>query len=135
MESILSGAAQYIIASINMLITIAQSTYIMNLEHLTAKRITEIETKKITGNINRYKANWHILLLAWWLLAGMAILTLAFRIIPTLFVGDQTEKYHPWFISIDFIIIVGTLSGYLLLASLAFRAWKWNKWQGKSEPK
>lgn len=135
MESILSGAAQYIIASINMLITISQSTYIMNLESLTAKRITDIETKKKTGNIDRYKTNWHILLLAWWMLAGMAILTLAFRIIPSIFVGDETEKYHPWFITLDFIIVAGTLFGYLLLASLSFRAWKWNKWQGKSEPK
>ena len=135
MESILSGAGQYIIASINMLITIAQSKYIMNLEHLTAKRITAIEEKKISGGIKRYKVNWHILLLAWWTLAGTAILTLAFRIIPSIFVGDETEKYHPWFITIDFIIVAGTLFGYLLLASLAFRAWKWNEWQGKSEPK
>lgn len=134
MESVLSGAAQYIIASINMLITIAQSKYIMNLESLTAKRITDIEAKKTSGTIKRYKTNWHILLLAWWMLAATAIFTLTFRIIPSIFVGDETEKYHPWFITMDFIIVAGTLIGYLLLASIAFRAWKWNSWQGKSEP-
>jgi len=47
---------------------------------------------------------------------------------------DATELTHPWFILVDFITIICTMLGYLLLLTVAFRAWKWNGWQGKTDP-
>lgn len=135
MESVLSGIPQYIIASINVLITISQSTYIMNLEELIARRIKEIETESPDKNIKRHKTNWHLLLAAWWMLAGMAMVTIILRIIPSMFFDHEAEIHHPWFIFIDFLILLGTFLGYSLLATISFRSWKWNTWWGKAEPK
>lgn len=134
MESLLSGIPQYVIASINLLITINQSTYIMSLEQLIADRIRLIESDKKYRSLKRHKANWHLLLAAWWMLAGTAIITLLLRIIPSMFFDDATELTHPWFIFIDFVIIIGTFVGYLFLLTIVYRAWKWNSWQGKADP-
>ena len=133
-ESLLSGQPQYIIASINLLITIAVSRYLIHLEKLTAERIHRIESDGKIRDMTRYKVNWHILLMAWWMLAGVAMVTLLLRIIPSMFYRDEAELHHPWFILMDLIIVTGTFIGYALLATISFRAWKWNDWQGKSEP-
>ncbi|NIP37934.1 MAG: hypothetical protein GWO07_02690 [Candidatus Dadabacteria bacterium] len=132
MESLLSGIPQYIIASINILITINQSTYIMGLERLIADRIRQTETDGITRTIKRHKENWHLLIAAWWMLASTAVALIIFRIIPSMYFDDATELTHPWFIAVDFMIIFGTLLGYFLLLAIAFRSWKWNSWQGKT---
>ena len=133
-ESLLSGQPQYIIASINLLITIAVSRYLIHLETLTAERIRSMESDGKKRDMTRYRVNWHILLMAWWMLAGIAMVTLLLRIIPSMFFRDSVELHHPWFIVMDFIIVLGTFIGYALLATISFRAWKWNDWQGKSEP-
>lgn len=134
LESVLSGQPQFIIASINLLITIAQSRHIVNLEQITAERIEKMERTGEFADLSRYKANWHLLLTAWWMLAGVAMITLLFRIIPSMFVPDNIELHHPWFIFMDIIIILGTFAGYALLSTISYRAWKWNNWQGKSDP-
>lgn len=134
MESVLSGQPQFIIASINLLITIAQSRHIVNLEEITAARIRQTEQDGVPRDMSRYRTNWHLLLTAWWMLAGVAMITLLFRIIPSMFVRDSVELTSPWFIFVDMIVIIGTFAGYSLLAVIAFRAWKWNSWQGKTEP-
>lgn len=135
MESVLSGQPQFIIASINLLITIAQSRHIVNLEELTANRIRKTERDGIRRDMSRYRTNWHLLLTAWWMLAGVAMITLLFRILPSMFVSDAVELTNTWFIFVDLVVILGTFTGYSLLAVIAFRAWKWNSWQGKTEPR
>lgn len=134
MESLLSGIPQYIIASINILITINQSTYIMSLEKLIADRIRQTEKDGKPRIIKRHKENWRLLLTAWWLLAATAVVIILLRIIPSMIFDDATELTHPWFILVDFIIIICTMLGYLLLLAVAFRAWKWSSWQGKTDP-
>lgn len=135
MESVLSGQPQFIIASINLLITIAQSRHIVNLEELTANRIRKTERDGIRRDMSKYRTNWHLLLTAWWMLAGVAMITLLFRILPSMFVSDAVELTSTWFIFVDLVVILGTFTGYSLLAVIAFRAWKWNSWQGKTEPR
>lgn len=135
MESVLSGQPQFIIASINLLITIAQSRHIVNLEELTANRIRKTERDGIRRDMSKYRTNWHLLLTAWWMLAGVAMITLLFRILPSMFVSDAVELTNTWFIFVDLVVILGTFTGYSLLAVIAFRAWKWNSWQGKTEPR
>ncbi len=132
MESVLSGQPQFIIASINLLITIAQSRHIVNLEELTADRIRKMEQDGVRRDMSRYRTNWHLLLTAWWMLAGVAMVTLLFRILPSMFVSDAVELKSAWFIFVDLVVILGTFIGYSLLAVIAFRAWKWNSWQGKT---
>ena len=94
MESILSGIPQYIIASINVLITINLSTYIMSLEEIIANRIKTIKKENKKKSLKRHKTNWHLLILAWWTLTGTAIITLIFRIIPSMYFADKIEKLH-----------------------------------------
>lgn len=126
-ESILTGVPQFIIASINFLITSSQATYLLKLEE-------EIERRIYKGKgIKKHKRNWRILLSAWWILTGTAIFTLFFRILPSMFVDNDIEKQCDYFFCLDFIIIFGTFIGYFLLATVAFFAWEWSKWRGKKE--
>lgn len=123
MRALLDGSPQFIIASINFLITSNQSLYVLKLEEVIRKRLEE--NKDITS----HKKNWFFLLLAWWTLTGTAIFTFAARIIPSIILKND----NLFFTVCDPFIISGTFVGYCMLAVVAARSWKWSSWQGKRE--
>lgn len=125
MPVLLDGSPQFIIASINVLITSSQASYLIRLDGIIKERL---EIKK---DITKHKTTWFFLLLAWWILTGTAIFTFAARIIPSIIL----EKDHSLFTVIDPIIIIGTFVGYCILAVVAARSWKWSSWQGMKEEK
>lgn len=125
MRALLDGTPQFIIASINFLITSSQAIYVLKLEDVIKERL------KANKDITRHKTNWSFLLLAWWILTGTAIFTFAARIVPSIFLKNDNS----YFIVCDPFIIFGTFVGYCTLAVVAARSWKWSSWQGRMERK
>lgn len=118
MPALLDGSPQFIIASINVLITSSQASYLIRLDGIIRERL---KNKK---DITRHKTTWFFLLLAWWVLTGTAIFTFAARIIPSIMLKND----HLYFTVCDPIIIIGTFAGYCILAVVAARSWKWSSW-------
>ena len=127
-QAVLTGPPQFILASINFLITSSQAQYILSLEKEAADAITG------SKDVTRHRTNWHILLWAWWTLTLTALVTVVLRIIPAMYVARDLQLNHSWFVTVDLIIIISTAVGYGLLALFAGRAWKWNKVRGISFP-
>ena len=122
MEAVLTGEPQFIVLYVSFLITTVQAGYINRLEGM----IIERKKKQLPVDYSWVK-NWRVLLLAWWILTGGAVALLLLRVFPSIFFDDIVEKSHLYFVSVDFLVLLTLLVGYILLAVVAGRAWKFRR--------
>lgn len=138
MEALLTGIPQFIVASVNALITATEATYLIRLDTLFRER-------KIRLN-RRVKWNWRLLLAGWWALTFCTLLVIG-RIVASAWFPDQiadaaqitraAEVSHGVFICLDLAIVSLMGLGYFLLAIVAALAWGcfWRgPWRGMIPP-
>jgi len=136
-EPILSDISQFIVTSINFLITTGQARYLMDLEEAAKKTIEKFtclpaeKKKDAQKNLKRHEINWYIFLPAWWYLTYASILGVI-RII--LFAGYFAESWKGFFIWVDVAILTLMFLGYSFLAIVAFRSWRLKEVRGKAFP-
>jgi hypothetical protein len=120
MEPLLSGIPQFIVASVNFLITTAQARYVIRLDEL-------FRDQKIPV-ICRTKLNWWFLLTGWWTLTVCSLFVVG-RIVLS---GFISVKQFPWvFGPFDLLIVILMGLGYVFLAIVAALAWSWQPWRKK----
>jgi len=124
MEALLTGSSQFIVTSVNFLITSSQAIYVNRLEEMTEARIKETKTRgEKFEKLGRFRCNWRLLLSGWWVLTGCSLALVFGRIIPSAWLDSS----HPYLIGADIFLVSVMGIGYGLLASVAFRAWKFGK--------
>lgn len=114
MEPFLSPIPQFIVASVNFLITTTQAQYLNRLNE-------RIYYKKISVSLS-VKLQWWFLLLGWWILTASSVLVIG-RIVAFAFkYVDQWGWFFGWF---DLLIVIFMGLGYVCLMVVACLAWPW----------
>jgi len=113
MEPVLSGVPQFILASINALITATVARYVMELEDRVRKSKPQPRCK--------LKAQWYLILSGWWAVALSAILVLG-RIIMASAWSIENALF-------DMALVILSLAGYVLLASVNCVGWRLHPWR------
>ena len=119
----LDGVPQFLLASINSLITTSQANYLNRLDDiLHAKRVKP-------EHATRTLRVWTLLLAAFFTLTATALLSVFRIILWASHQGDPAWVGNPCWDStvstVDKFIIAGTGWGYFLLALVAFLSWVW----------
>lgn len=116
MEAFLDGPPQFILVSVNALLTTAQATYINRLKDLFGGHEGRERLEATTDR----RWQWHALLTGWWLVCIATIFTI-FRI--ALRHGTDIPATDPYFIIFDFTILLFLFLGYvsgMICAMLAY---------------
>jgi len=108
MEPFLSDIPQFIVASVNFLITTAQAQYLIRLDE-------RIYNKEIRVT-HRVKRQWCFLLLGWWVLTISSLLVVGRIAAYGLKYVDQFKCFFGWF-DLSIVIVMGL--GYALLMVVA----------------
>lgn len=132
--AVLSGVPQFIVTSINFLITTGQSRYLMDVESSAAEAVGRYEglicqkeppkkndVKKAWDTLERHKINWQIFLFAWWCLTCGSMLGIFRVLISVGYYSQQTNDL--FFIRTDVVILCLMFLGYGSLAVITARAW------------
>lgn len=140
--------AQYVVTSINFLITTNQARYVIDLENLGRNLIRDLSityphyTKADKGKLDSHRRNWEILFVAWWMLTFSAFFG-TLRILSAAFWGAAAAAAAAaatatWelrlFQFLDFFILTLMSGGYTGLMVFAWRAWHPSKWGAKAIP-
>lgn len=112
MEAILDGTPQFIVASINALITSSQAGYLNRLDDMFHGK----SPPKLPVRVQ-----WHMLLAGWWILTVTTIVTV-FRIgFGAMSSYDATDSA---FVRLDLAIVSLMGLGYCWIAVVALLAWR-----------
>ena len=112
-EALLDGTPQFVVASINGLITTNQATNISRIEGLFRNQLERPSARE--------RFMWNMLLTGWYLLALTTVITIS-RIGFSAMISNS--KTHPVFINLDLGIVSMMGLGYLFLAMTGFVAWR-----------
>lgn len=143
--AVLSGVPQFIVTSINFLITTGQSRYLMDVESSTAQAIDRYENlfrqnkpsnkddaAAVWNKLEKHRKNWQLFLFAWWCLTcGSMLGILRILISAGYFKVQQNDLF---FIRADVVILSLMFVGYGFLAILTARAWSSGEARGKRFP-
>jgi cellobiose-specific phosphotransferase system component IIC len=117
MEPVLSNVPQFILASINALITATVARYVMDLRRRLRKSTTQSDRK--------VKAQWYLILFGWWAVALSAV----FVLVRIIMASAWSKEYGVF----DLSLVILTLAGYVLLASVNCLAWPLRPWQKNTD--
>lgn len=119
MEPLLGDTGQFIVASVTYLITATVAQYVLRLEGIGRELIEKgekggtVDTSRLTVIVNRWRWLWS----GWWLLTAAAIAAAVRILVSPLYQA----------LWLDVVVLVLMLAGYIALAVVAWKSWKWSQ--------